>query len=110
MKPPRSKTTFLIPAMRARWASRVPTFLAFSVLAPPPPQPLFQAGGGDQGPAGLVVNHLGIDMAEAAEDGQAGALGGALHLLPHPQVTADPCLAGGYPGHYFSLAAFPALP
>ena len=50
-------------------------------------------GRGREGAPVAVVDHLGGDVLVGAEHGEAGALGGALHLLPHPAVPPDPCFS-----------------
>src|SRR3990170_2034949 len=51
---------------------------------------LLQVRGGHQRLACLVVDDLGVDVREAAEDAEPGAPRGALHLLAHPQVAPLP--------------------
>src|SRR5690242_5702732 len=44
--------------------------------------------GGNEGLAGAVVDHLGVDVADGAENAQTGALGGALDGHAHALVHA----------------------
>src|SRR5438105_630708 len=51
-------------------------------------------GGGGQGPAGDVVDELGVDVAVAAEHGQPWPHRRARHLLADSGVAADPGCVG----------------
>src|SRR5512135_804372 len=53
------------------------------------PQLMVQAGGRNEGTPGLIVNHLGVDFRQAAENIQARTCRGTGDRLAHPKVAPD---------------------
>ena len=116
--PARSKTTCSTPAVRARSATRRPDdlcLLDFRLLRALE-RGLQRGGGGERG-ARRVVDHLGVDVVDAAEDREARATGGALHAEADPLVPLLPrgAARGGLRHRRTSLRYFlppilPALP
>src|ERR1700736_4219756 len=68
-------------------------------------------GGGGQRSSRGVIDQLGIDVVQAAEDGEPRARGTTLDLGPQPDMAADArALAIGLLGHYFAAPAPVVLP
>src|SRR6202171_4700679 len=68
-------------------------------------------GGGGQRSSRGVIDHLGIDVVQAAEDGEPRAGGTTLEMGPQPDMAADArALAIGLLVHYFAAPAPVVLP
>src|SRR6266480_2212492 len=66
--------------------------------------------GGGQRSSGDVIDYLGIDVVQAAEDGEPRSGGTALQVSPQPNMPAHPRVAAiGLLVHYFA-APVPVLP